>query len=211
MCFLCEWDSRCKENQYKKSDWPLRRQHIIGKKNVQKKELVSKDRILMPPLHVKLGVVQSFVKTVNKRDAVMDVLMKLYPGLTKEVQQKDDQGVMKKKMVPRDKLIKGVLNGPDIRKLVKSVEFDKVLVAAEKDAWNAIKKLIDGFFGKHRSTTFRDDVKEMLRNFDLIGVHMSLKIHYLHYHLDYFARQLSTKSDEQSERYHQTALPFESR
>lgn len=54
-----------KENQYKKSDWPFRIQHIIGQKNVENKELVSKDRIFMPPLHVKLGVVQSFEKTVK--------------------------------------------------------------------------------------------------------------------------------------------------
>lgn len=215
MCFLCEWDSRHKGNQYHKHDWPLRRQHIIGKKNVQKKALVEKDKILMPPLHVKLGVVQSFVKTVGKRDEVMDVLMKLYPGLTKNVQQKnkqqEDKTKEKKKKEPRDKLKQGVLNGPDIRKLVKSVKFDAVLNGEEKNAWNAIKRLIQGFFGKHRSTTFRDDINEMLRAFDLIGVNMSLKIHYLHYHLNYFAAQLSTESEEHGERYHQTALPFESR
>lgn len=46
----------------------------------------------------------------------------------------------------------------------------------------------------------------MLAAFDEIGVNMSHIIHRLHQHQ--LAQQLPTESDEQGERYHQTALPF---
>jgi len=51
----------------------------------------------------------------------------------------------------------------------------------------------------------------MLDAFEKIGVHMSLKIHFLHHHLEYFDRQLPTESNEHGEKFHQTVLPFELR
>jgi hypothetical protein len=35
-----------------------------------------------------------------------------------------------------------------------------------------------------------------------MGVNMSLKIHFLHSHLDFFPENLGSTSDEQSERFH---------
>ena len=76
---------------------------------------------------------------------------------------------------------------------------------------NSLSSPTFGLFGKNRSTNYKESVRRMLDAFSKIGVHMSLKIHFLHQHLDYFSQQLSTESDEQGERYHQTAMPFESR
>lgn len=94
---------------------------------------------------------------------------------------------------------------------MKSQDFDNVLIGHEKVAWDMLKKLKAGLFGKTRSETYEDDVKKMLDAFQKLKVNMSLKIHYLHYHLDYFGAQLATESDEQGERYHQTAMPTEKR
>lgn len=94
---------------------------------------------------------------------------------------------------------------------MKSNQFSQILKKYELIAWNAIKKCVHGFLGKTRSNTYQNDVQVMLKAFAKIGVHMSLKIHYLHFHLDYFSAQLATESDEQGERYHQVALPFEMR
>lgn len=105
----------------------------------------------------------------------------------------------------------GVLNGPDIRKLMKDERFDHMLINAEKEAWRSIKQVVYGFLGKHRSENYKEEIDEMLAAFETIGVNMSLKIHFLHHHLEYFSKQLSTESDEQGERFHQTALPFELR
>lgn len=51
----------------------------------------------------------------------------------------------------------------------------------------------------------------MLDSFANLGVHMSLKIHFLHHHLDYFENQLASESDEHGECSHQIAMPMEVR
>lgn len=57
----------------------------------------------------------------------------------------------------------------------------------------------------------QERVKKMLYWFQKIKVRMSLKIHLLHAHLDKLKNQRPTESEEQGERYHQVALPFENR
>lgn len=104
-----------------------------------------------------------------------------------------------------------MLNGPDIRKLIKDERFEKVLNKAEKQVWKSVKEVIAGFLGKNRTQDYRKSIDTMLRGFAKIGVHMSLKIHFLSSHLDCFESQLATESDEQGERFHQVALPFETR
>lgn len=105
----------------------------------------------------------------------------------------------------------GVVNGPDIRKLIKDQIFDGMLIDHEIDAWESIKDAINGFLGKKRSLNYRQSIDNMMTAFEKIGVDMSLKIHFLHHHREYFARQLATESDEEGERFHQVALPFETR
>lgn len=103
------------------------------------------------------------------------------------------------------------MNGPDIRKLLNDQSFDGILNNDEWLVWQSIREVINGFLGKNRSLNYVESVENMLNTFSNIGVNMSLKIHYLHHHLQYFSQQLPTESDEQGERYHQTALPFELR
>lgn len=105
----------------------------------------------------------------------------------------------------------GVLNGPDIRKLMNTNSFEDALDEGILATWHAIKADIKGVLGKKRENNYEARVKTILDWFRIIGVRMSLKIHLLHAHIDKFKRQLSTESEEQGERYHQVALPFENR
>ena len=43
----------------------------------------------------------------------------------------------------------------------------------------------------------------MLRNFQALGARMSIKLHYLFSHLDYFPENLGDVSEEQGVRFHQ--------
>lgn len=90
-------------------------------------------------------------------------------------------------------------------------KFDDVLLDDERRAWHLVKEVIKGYLGKNRSPDYQAIVSNMMGAFDKIGVNMSLKIHFLHHHLDDFANQLTSESDEQGERFHQTAMPFEIR
>lgn len=51
----------------------------------------------------------------------------------------------------------------------------------------------------------------MINAFETINVHMSLKIHFHHSHVDKLAAQLSTESDEHGEKFHQVSVPIEDR
>lgn len=44
-----------------------------------------------------------------------------------------------------------------------------------------------------------------------VGVNMSLKIHFLHSHLDFFPKNLGDESDEHGERFHQQMKVMERR
>ena len=58
-CFLCMWDSRDHAQHYTKKDWPLREELVPCKeRNVINNPLVDGDRILFPPLHIKLGLIK---------------------------------------------------------------------------------------------------------------------------------------------------------
>lgn len=84
MCFLCDWDSRFKGNQYDMHKWKCRDESVHKNANVLRDPLVPKEKILLPPLHVKLGIVKSFVKTIAKRDEVYDCLHQIFPRLSKD-------------------------------------------------------------------------------------------------------------------------------
>jgi len=65
-CFLCEWDSRDKKNRYVNKLWPKRTTLTPGEKNVVNPSLVLPEKIYLPPLHIKPGFVQNFVKGMDK-------------------------------------------------------------------------------------------------------------------------------------------------
>lgn len=57
MCFLCLWDTRFKGNQYETHDW-LARDPTEKGHNCVNDPLVPMENVLMPPLHIKLGIVK---------------------------------------------------------------------------------------------------------------------------------------------------------
>lgn len=86
-CFICLWDSRypC-EKQYFTKEWPLRSGQEKGKFNVLADALVPKEKILIPPLHIKLGLVRSFIANILKTNAEAYTFLKenLFSHLTPE-------------------------------------------------------------------------------------------------------------------------------
>lgn len=78
-------------------------------------------------------------------------------------------------------------------------------------AWDLLKAVFEGFLGKTRIPNYRLFIEDLMEAFNLIGANMSLKVHFLHHHLDIFERQVPAESDEQGERFHQTCKPMEER
>ena len=69
-CYLCTWDSRCKENQYEQMNWPLRTERRIGQSNIKQNAFVPINKILLPPLHIKLGLAKQFIKSLKNPEAI---------------------------------------------------------------------------------------------------------------------------------------------
>ena len=46
-------------------DWPAQDAAIVGQKNVINKSLVNHDRIIVPSLHIKIGLMKQFAKVLN--------------------------------------------------------------------------------------------------------------------------------------------------
>ena len=65
-CFLCEQDNRDRKNQYLKKTWPKRKFIKPGVKNVINKSLISPNKVLLPSLHMKLGLMTQFTKAIDK-------------------------------------------------------------------------------------------------------------------------------------------------
>ena len=64
-CFLCLWNSRADGEHYEKMHWPTGKELTPGMCNVIRELLVSWEKVLLPPLHIKLSLVKQFVKALD--------------------------------------------------------------------------------------------------------------------------------------------------
>ena len=109
------------------------------------------------------------------------------------------------------KLKEGVFIGPEIRKLLLDDQFTEKLNSTELDAWKSFKQVVDNFLGKYKAENFVEIVENLLQAYQRLGCRMSLKLHFLHAHLDFFPPNLGAVSDEHGERFHQDIAVIESR
>ena len=65
-------------------NWPVREQLKVGDKNVIHDQLVPCEKIIFPPLHIKLGLMKQFVKTFDKTGQCFQYISSAFPGLSNE-------------------------------------------------------------------------------------------------------------------------------
>ena len=134
-CFLCMWDSRDRKLHYIKGDWPAKNLNP-SEKNAIAKPLVDPKDVLLPPLHIKLGLMKNFVKGMNQEERAFKYIREKFPKLNDA------------------KVKEGIFVGPQIRELVKDPAFDQVLEGKEKEAWEAFKGVVRGFLGNRRDDNY---------------------------------------------------------
>ena len=81
---------------------------------------VEASTILLPPLHIKLGLMKNFVKAVNQDKAAFKYICNKFPVLSLA------------------KLKEGITVEPQINRQLKNEDFDHTLPGTEKVAWNAL-------------------------------------------------------------------------
>lgn len=192
-CHLCLWDSRADSVHYQRRIWPDRVEFKIGQHNVKSEPIVEPNNILMPPLHIKLGLMKQFVKALDPNSAAFEYLKGFFPKLSEA------------------KVKAGIFVGPQIKQIMKSDDFTNLLNAYEKQAWESLKAVVDGFLGNNRADNYEELIETMLVSFKSMGCRMSLKLHMLHSHLDQFKDNMGAYSEEQGERFHQDVMEFERR
>ena len=64
-CYLCIWDSQAREKHWNQKEWPIRETLKAGMPNIVNDPIVSREKIIFPPLHIKLGLMKQFVKALN--------------------------------------------------------------------------------------------------------------------------------------------------
>ncbi|GBN16426.1 hypothetical protein AVEN_126509-1 [Araneus ventricosus] len=190
-CFLCEWGSRARDKHYIVRKWPRRQTFIPGQKNVVHDPLVPKENIYFPPLHIKLGFIKQFEKATDKTGDGFNFLKTKFPRLSEA------------------KIKEGIFVGPQIRQLFKDATFMKHLNRKEKRAWIAFKNVCMNFLGNKKSDDYVAHVEELLSVYKAMRCNMSLKVHFLHLHLDFSPEKLGAVSDEHRERFHQDIAQFE--
>lgn len=85
-CFRCDWDSRSKVDQYQCNDWTKRTLENEKRLKLVNEPLIKNiDDILLPPLHIKLGIAKKFIEmAVKDNEEVFDCLKNIFPKLSND-------------------------------------------------------------------------------------------------------------------------------
>lgn len=129
-CFLCLWEGRRDDLHYTDHVWAPRETLTPGEHSVQRKPIIDDTSdIILPPLHIKLGLVRQFVRALDPQSTSFQTLKVLFPHLSDA------------------KIEAAAFNGPQIDKLFKSEAFFNLLKPIEKKAFEAIRDVMENFFG----------------------------------------------------------------
>jgi hypothetical protein len=161
--------------------------------NVEYQPLVKLSNILLPAMHLKLRLTKNSVKTMNQEEAAFAYSREKFPRLS-EAKLKED-----------------IFIGPQIRDLIKDEYFDKLLLGDEKAAWDSFKLVVKGYLGNRGAQTYKELVNNILQSYQKLGCNMSLKIHFLYSHLDFFPENCGAVSDEHGEHFHKDISSMEKR
>ena len=161
--FLCLWDSRAKNEDWIRELWPKRNEFTVGEKNIRNESLVSPDKIILPPLDIKPGLIKQYVKSLDKRGECFKYICPKFSFLTYE------------------KIKAGVFDGPKIRQLLKDKEFIEKISPEEKNGWITFSQVVNNFLGNTKSPKYKKIVKTLLANFHKLGCNMSVKVGYIFY------------------------------
>ena len=66
-----------------------------------------------------------------------------------------------------------------------------------------VSEKVVNFLGNQKSDNYVEIVDNLLDRYKELGCNMSLKIHFLHSHLDFFPSNCGDVNDEHGERFHQ--------
>lgn len=186
-CFYCFFDSRNSQQDFDiNHTWPAR-------DSFDNVPLVDTKRIAIPFLHIKLGLFQKFVKTLNKDS-------ECFKFISRTVRKSEA------------KLLNGVFTGPEIRLLMRNKAFPGTMLHAEHVAWINFCSVSRHVLGKDVSEDWKQKVDSLMSSFQNLGcLNVTSKMHLLSKHKDKYEKYLGIYSDEHGERLHKDMQSIEKR
>jgi len=166
---------------------------VIGQNNIREETLIDRDKVIFPPLHIKLSLMKQFMKALNKEGECFKYICKFFSRLSSE------------------KLKAGIFDGPQIRHLTKDLNFVLCMNEFESAAWTLFVAMIQRFLGNFKDENYKDLVQNCLNSFHNLGCNMSIQVHFLFSYIDKFPNNLGDASDEQGERFYQDIKIIEGR
>ena len=190
-CSLCLWDSRADDQHYTRKEWPTRKELVPGTYNIRNESLVSREKILLPPLHIKL--VKQFIKALDSNSEVLTLIRQMFPKLSEA------------------KVKGGIFTRPEIQMMLQSEELVNVMTLEERIARESFRRVVQWFLGNKRSENYKELIDNFIQSYHILGCKMSIKMHYLFSHIDFFRPNLGDVSEEHGERFDQDVQLMERR
>jgi hypothetical protein len=125
---------------------------------VQHPALAEWHKILLQPLHIKLGLMKNFIKAMDRTGSTFKYLAEKFPLLSEA------------------KIKERVFVGFQIRNLYRDDMFSSLLQGDEKKAWDTFRLVSSNFLGNIRAENYKELIEDM-SFFHKLGCNMSLRIH----------------------------------
>jgi hypothetical protein len=152
-----------------------------GEENVVNPPLVLPEKIYLPPLHIRLGLMKNFVKCMDKAGCGFEYMKNKFP-----------------------KIKKGIFIGPRIKELIQDKQFDEDLNKTDRNTWLSFKRSFNDLLGNHKAG-FVDFVQSCGMQYEsenpLSGVTLAL----------FSPENLDEVSDGHVESFHQDIMAMEKR
>jgi hypothetical protein len=115
-----------------------------GGKNVFNAPLVLPEKIYLPPLHIKLDLVENFVKIMDKTGRGFEYDRNKFPNAS-DAKIKED-----------------IFIGPQIRKLIQDKQFEEHLNDTEINVLLSFKRICKDFLGNHKAANYHNVMQDLL-------------------------------------------------
>ena len=124
------------------------------------------DKILLPPLHIKLGLIKKIFKALDHSGQTFKEIKSIFSKLLDA------------------KVLAGMFTGPQVKHLQNK------MTEKEKRVWVAFNYVVSNFLGKNKIENYKEQVDKLLERYGEFGCRLLPKLHYLHSHLDFFRPNL---------------------
>lgn len=143
-CFLFLWHSRSGDQHYTKKGYPSRKELVPGAHNVWNEPSLSKEEIMLPPLHIKLTLVKQFIKGLDSNSEALNLFWQMFPTI-REAKTKDI-----------------LFTGPQICVMLKWKELVNAMTLDKRNAWGAFRTVVQQVLSNNRSENFMQLIENLI-------------------------------------------------